>query len=55
LQSTDFLTINEKRHAIGYGPIEGGDMLDKSRPKTRGIMNIKHVACALRVKASGVF
>lgn len=25
LQRADFLTINEKRAAVGYGPIEGGD------------------------------
>jgi HK97 family phage portal protein len=31
LQSTDFLTINEKRHAVGYGPIEGGDILDSAK------------------------
>ena len=33
LQSTDFLTINEKRHAVGYGPIEGGDVLDSANKK----------------------
>jgi len=33
LQGTDFLTINEKRHAVGYGPIEGGDVLDNGNKK----------------------
>ena len=25
IQTSDFLTINEKRQAVGYGPIDGGD------------------------------
>lgn len=29
LNTCDFLTVNEKRQAIGYGPIEGGDVLVK--------------------------
>jgi len=33
LQSADFLTVNEKRHALGYGPIEGGDVLDSGNRK----------------------
>jgi phage portal protein BeeE len=24
---SDFLTVNEKRAAVGYGPVEGGDVL----------------------------
>jgi phage portal protein BeeE len=27
LQKVDFLTINEKREALGYGPVEDGDRL----------------------------
>lgn len=27
LQRSDFLTVNEKREALGYGPVEGGDVL----------------------------
>lgn len=27
IQAAEFLTINEKRQAIGYGPVEGGDCL----------------------------
>lgn len=27
ITNADFLTINEKRQAVGYGPIEGGDFL----------------------------
>jgi phage portal protein BeeE len=27
--TADFLTINEKRHAVGYSPIAGGDILDR--------------------------
>jgi phage portal protein BeeE len=23
----EFLTVNEKRQAVGYGPVEGGDVL----------------------------
>lgn len=30
LQSVDFLTVNEKRAAIGYGPIDNGDFLPKN-------------------------
>lgn len=37
LQATDFLTINEKRHAIGYGPIEGGDVLDGGNRKPAAV------------------
>jgi HK97 family phage portal protein len=33
LQTTDFLTINEKRHAVGYAPIAGGDVLDSANKK----------------------
>jgi len=33
LKNTDFLTINEKRHAVGYAPIEGGDVLDSGNKK----------------------
>jgi HK97 family phage portal protein len=29
----DFLTINEKRHAVGYAPIENGDVLNLERGK----------------------
>lgn len=35
IASASFLTINEKRHAIGYAPIDGGDLLqpeDKHDP-----------------------
>lgn len=31
IQSASFLTINEKRQAVGYDPIEGGDRLDSSQ------------------------
>ncbi|NBT85323.1 MAG: phage portal protein [Alphaproteobacteria bacterium] len=27
IANADFLTLNEKRHAVGYSPIEGGDVL----------------------------
>jgi phage portal protein BeeE len=27
VSTADFLTINEKRHAVGYSPIAGGDCL----------------------------
>ena len=27
IQTSDFLTINEKRQAVGYGPIDGGDLI----------------------------
>ena len=27
ISNADFLTLNEKRHAVGYSPIEGGDVL----------------------------
>lgn len=27
IADADFLTINEKRHAVGYGPLKGGDVL----------------------------
>lgn len=30
IQGADFLTMNEKRQAIGYGPIEGGDVLSRN-------------------------
>lgn len=30
IATADFLTINEKRHAVGYSPIVGGDILDRS-------------------------
>ncbi|MDX2027689.1 MAG: phage portal protein [Alphaproteobacteria bacterium] len=33
LQAADFLTVNEKRAAAGYEPIEGGDELSSFRPK----------------------
>jgi hypothetical protein len=26
--AADFLTVNEKRAAVGYGPVEGGDGYD---------------------------
>jgi HK97 family phage portal protein len=29
ITNADFLTINEKRQAVGYGPIKGGDFLSK--------------------------
>jgi phage portal protein BeeE len=25
VRAADFLTVNEKREAVGYGPVEGGD------------------------------
>ncbi len=28
LREADFLTVNEKREAVGYSPVEGGDVLD---------------------------
>lgn len=31
VQASDFLTVNEKRAAVGYGAIEGGDALGASR------------------------
>ncbi|MGL5720401.1 MAG: phage portal protein, partial [Alphaproteobacteria bacterium] len=27
VNNADFLTLNEKRHALGYAPLEGGDSL----------------------------
>lgn len=27
VSSADFLTLNEKREAVGYAPVEGGDRL----------------------------
>ncbi len=30
LQRTDFLTVNEKREALGYGPVEGGEGINGS-------------------------
>ena len=27
VQASDFLTLNEKRAAVGYGAVEGGDAL----------------------------
>jgi HK97 family phage portal protein len=27
IASADFLTVNEKRAALGYGPVDGGDVL----------------------------
>lgn len=29
ISEANFLTINEKRHAVGYSPIEGGDQLER--------------------------
>ncbi len=29
VEGVTFLTLNEKRQAVGYGPIEGGDVLVK--------------------------
>ncbi|NTU76249.1 MAG: phage portal protein [Alphaproteobacteria bacterium] len=29
LQNAEFLTVNEKREALGYGPVDGGDSLGK--------------------------
>ena len=36
LARADFLTINEKRAAVGYGPIPGGDVLPAPRAARRG-------------------
>lgn len=33
VSTADFLTINEKRQAVGYSPIEGGDCLGKRRER----------------------
>ena len=34
LQQADFITINEKRAALGYGPLEGRDVLAAAQPRT---------------------
>lgn len=31
IQEADFLTINEKREAVGYSPIEGGDVVESQK------------------------
>ncbi len=33
LRRADFLTVNEKRRAVGYAPIDGGDVV--VRPGSR--------------------
>jgi len=35
LREADFLTINEKREAVGYSPVEGGDVLDRATTEER--------------------
>lgn len=35
LQSADFLTVNEKREAAGFGPIAGGDVIPPRRGRGR--------------------
>ena len=30
--AADFLTVNEKRAAVGYEPVEGGDTFAGARP-----------------------
>ncbi|MEZ5874509.1 MAG: hypothetical protein R3D30_06665 [Hyphomicrobiales bacterium] len=32
VQASDFLTVNEKRAAVGYGEIDGGDQLSGAPP-----------------------
>jgi hypothetical protein len=34
LSRADFLTDNEKRAAVGYPPIAGGDQMSKTRNKS---------------------
>ena len=36
LARADFLTVNEKRAAVGYGPLPGGDVLPAPRAARRG-------------------
>src|SRR6185295_2299369 len=31
IQAADFLTLNEKRQALGYEPIDGGDMASEQK------------------------
>ena len=33
VRASDFLTINEKRAAVGYGAVEGGDVLGVAPPR----------------------
>ncbi len=33
VRKSDFLTINEKRAAVGYGAVEGGDRLSGVAPE----------------------
>ena len=32
VRKSDFLTINEKRAAVGFGPVEGGELLTGIQP-----------------------
>lgn len=34
VQAADFLSLNEKRAALGYGPIDGGDVFPQAKDKT---------------------
>ncbi len=36
MQAADFLTLNEKRDAAGYGPITDGDRIDTRKDKSEG-------------------
>jgi phage portal protein BeeE len=33
IENVSFMTINEKREAIGFAPLDGCDVLDKNGPK----------------------
>ncbi|MBI1274197.1 MAG: phage portal protein [Alphaproteobacteria bacterium] len=35
LQGVSFLTVNEKRHAVGYAPLPGGDRLEDAPPRKK--------------------